>query len=165
MFGLPLVFCDTEFGKHPDGRPDPRCAVFLRDDGTEIRLWEDKLRALKALPFDVRNNVFVCYSAPAEIGVFLELGLPLPHHVCDLYAEFLAITNGRRPKNARMRIIDAMAAYGLNPVDVEEKAEMRALAMRGGVSTVQEKADLLDYCASDVYALRALWPRMLMGHG
>lgn len=165
MFGLPLCFGDTEYGTLPDGTVDPRCAVFLFEDGREIRLWEDELCGLKALPFDVRNTVFICYSAPAEIGVFLELGLPLPHHICDLYAEFLAITNGRRPKKARMRIIDAMAAYGLNPVDVEEKAEMRALAMRGGVYTAQEKADLLDYCASDVYALRALWPRMLMGRG
>ena len=160
MFGRPRVFCDTEYGTRPDGTVDPRCAVFLFEDGTEIRLWEDELRALKELPFDVRNTVFVCYSAGAEIGVFLELGLPLPHHVCDLYAEDLALTNGRRRKDQKVNLLNLLARYGLDAVDVEEKAEMRALAMRGGPYTSQEIAALLAYCASDVYALRDLWPKM-----
>lgn len=149
--------CDTEFGTRPDGSIDPRCAVFLElYSGKEIRLWEDGLRALKALPFDIRNDLFVCYSAGAEIGVFLELGLALPHHVLDLYAEDLAITNGRRAKKDVVKLLTMMARYGLNPVDVEEKAGMRALAMRGGPYTPAEIAALLDYCAGDVYALRDL---------
>jgi hypothetical protein len=68
---------DTEFAPRTDGSIDPRCAVFLELYSGEppLRLWEDDLRALKALPFDTRNDLFVCYSAGAEIGVFLELGL------------------------------------------------------------------------------------------
>jgi DNA polymerase I len=162
FFGLPLCFADTEYGIRPDGRPDVRCAVFLLPDGIELRLWEDELRALKELPFDVKNTVFVCYSAPAETGVFLELGLPLPHHVCDLYPESLAITNSRRRKTERVRLIDMLARYGLDAIDVEEKTEMRDLARRGPPYTEQEKADLLDYCASDTHAndvlLRAMLP-------
>jgi DNA polymerase-1 len=155
--GLPLVFCDTEFGTRPDGRPDPRCAVFLLEDGTEIRFWEDELHRLKKLPFDIRNTAFVCYSAGAEIGVFLELGLALPHHVIDLYAEHLAITNGRRGKGDKIKLITLMALCGLTPTDVEEKKEMQALAMRGGIYSPSKRAALQDYCASDTYALKDAW--------
>lgn len=155
FFGRPLVFCDTEYGTRPDGRPIPRCAVFLFDDGRELRFSGGALLALKALPFDIKNTVFVCYSAPAEIGVFLELGLPLPHHICDLYAESLALTNGRRRKNERVRILDMLARYGRDAVDVEEKAEMRALALRGP-RTPQEEASLEDYCASDTHGCGTL---------
>jgi DNA polymerase I len=165
MFGgFPVVFGDTEYGTRPDGSIAARCAVFLLEDGTEIRLWEDELYALEELPFDTRNSLFICYSAGAEFGVFLELGLEeLPWHVCDLYAECLAITNGRRRKGDKMRLIDMMARYGLEAIDVEEKTEMRELAMRGGPYTAQEKADLLDYCASDVYALKRLMAAMIEG--
>jgi hypothetical protein len=158
VFGFPeVVFCDTEYGTRLDGRVAPRCAVFLElYSSRETRLWEDDLAALEELPFDVRNSLFVCYSAGAEIGVFLELGLALPHHVCDLYAESLAVTNGRRRKDEKVRLIDMMARYKLDAIDFAEKTEMRELAMHGGPYATQEKAGLLDYCASDVYSLKAL---------
>ena len=79
MFGFrDIVLCDTEFRTEPDGSLTPRCALFLElYSGRETRLWQDELAVLTALPFDIRNDLFVCFSAGAEIGVFLELDLPL----------------------------------------------------------------------------------------
>jgi DNA polymerase-1 len=86
--------------------------------------------------------------------------------VIDLRFEYLALRNavlrGRQDRRASLQ--DALRHYGLSTVT--EKQEMRTLAMRDGPSegyTVQERADLLNYCAEDVHALEQLLPLMLLG--
>ena len=54
-----------------------------------------------------------------------------------------------------------LAHFGLGAIDVAEKADMRALAMRGGPYTEAERVALLNYCESDVVALARLLPAML----
>ena len=128
MFGFKRVWCvDTEFGTRPDGRPDPRCLVAVElYSRKEIRLWEDELTKLSALPFDVANDLFVAYSAQAEISVLLELGLPIPRHILDLFFEFRAIRNGRRPrKDPGSKLIHALAHYGLHHIPADEKDDIK----------------------------------------
>ena len=131
----------------------------------ELRLWADELglRAA-AVPTRAEQALFVAYYAIAELGCFLALGWPMPARILDLFAEFRVATNGasRRARAARA-CSGALVWHGLDAMAADEKDEMRALAMRGGPYTADERAALLDYCAADVDALAALLPAMLPG--
>ena len=167
---------DFEFGRGPNGRPDIRCmaARELRG-GREIKLWEDKLRALRRAPFNVgSDSTVIVFSAHAEISCFLELKWPLPLNVCDLYAENIADINGKdlswfKKQGGKPRaLVGALSLRGQTHISADEKPEMRALALRGGSYSEAERVALLDYCMSDADALDALlkvlrvdWPRAL----
>jgi hypothetical protein len=163
MFGFGQVWCcDFEFSTGPTGRPNVVCMV-ARESHSEcqIRLWKRELHNLGAAPFDTgANSLFVTYSAGAEISCFVELGWRIPLNILDLYAEYLALTNGRRSKGSGTGLLLAMDHYGLGHLAPAEKDAMRALAMRGGPWTVEEQRDLSDYCAEDVDALCRLLPAM-----
>ena len=129
--------------------------------GRELRLWADELPPDP--PFDVDRDLFIAFAADAEWSCFLQRRWRLPAHVIDLRFEYLAARNAtlRGRQDRRASLSGALRYYGL-PV-VAEKPEMRALAMRACRNeeyTAQERADLLDYCAEDVHALKQLLPRM-----
>ena len=60
-------------------------------------------------------------------------------------------------------LIGAALWHGLDAMAADEKAEMRALVLRGGPYTAGERRAILDYCRADVDTLAALLPRMLPG--
>jgi hypothetical protein len=105
------------------------------------------------------DSLYVAYYASAELGCHLALGWPMPERILDLYAEFRNHTNGL-PVVAGRGLLGALAHLGLPAVDAAEKDEMRALAMRGGAYTADERDALLAYCQSDVDALARLLPAM-----
>jgi hypothetical protein len=84
----------------------------------------------------------------------------MPHHVIDLWTEYRAITNGKRRRKERTRLIDALTYYRCDYIGAVEKTELQQLAMRGPPYTETEKQALLNYCESDVDALFALLSRM-----
>ena len=130
--------------------------------GSLIRLWQDDLRRSNPGPFQHRAAGSVrCVSGQPELGCFLELGWPLPRNILNLYAEFRLITSGL-PTPCGHGLLGALAYFGL-PGGVNEllKHEMRQLAQREGLYTWQERADLLDYCQTDVDALARLLPAMI----
>src|SRR5262249_51353388 len=57
-------------------------------------------------------------------------------------------------------ILGALTYFGLDGIDAMEKEEIRALAMRGGAYTPEERRALLDYCQTDVDAVVHLLPKM-----
>ncbi len=162
MFGFSQVWCcDTEYGAKPDGTFGPalRCLVAKPLYGAEgpIRLWYPELFALKAPPFDIGpDTLFVAYNATAELQCFIELGWPMPHNIVDLWLEYRAITNGKRGRKEKTRLIDAMAYYQIDHISAVEKAEMQQLALRGPPYAEAEPVALLDYCETDTDALLAL---------
>src|SRR5262245_26666657 len=154
--------CDFEFSAPPGERPVPICLVAqeLRS-GRLTRLWQDELVARREAPFPVdRDTLMVAFYASAEIGCFLALGWPLPVYILDLYAEFRNATNGLRLPCGR-GLLGALTVYGLDSIGSEEKADMRALALRGGPWTAEEQRALLTYCQGDVDGLLRLLPCML----
>lgn len=158
--GYRAVWCvDFEFRAEGDP-PDVHClaAVELLS-GRVVRLWRDELGSRP--PFDVGDDVLlVAFYASAEIGCFLSLGWPVPSNVLDLYAEYRNATNGKRVPFGR-KLTGALAAYGLAHLYAEEKADLQALARRGGPYSASEREALMDYCLEDARALAALLPRML----
>ena len=151
---------DFEFAA-PDGeRPTVACLV-ARElfSGRLLRLFSDELGGRSPFSIDDRT-LFVAFYSSAEWGCFLSLGWALPRRIVDLYVEFRLLTNGL-PVPAGRGLLGALAYHGLDSIGADEKQDLRALAMRGGPYTTDERLALLDYCESDVDALGRLFPKML----
>ena len=151
---------DFEFTVHPGERPIPICMVAreLRS-GRVIRLWQDQFGP--APPFSIDpDTLFIAYYASAELGCFRAVGWPMPARILDLFTEFRDRTNGLMTP-AGAGLLGALTYFGLDNVGAIEKADMRALAIRGGPWSDQEREALLAYCESDVDALARLLPAML----
>jgi DNA polymerase I len=160
-----IVLVDCEFIPR-DGERLERvvCVVaHLLKAGTTLRVWEDELGA--APPYPTGPDVlFVAYNAVAEVSCHLALGWPAPERVLDLYTEYLARINSFRDKGTdppEAKLISALSSFGLDTIGAEEKRAMIDLILSGGPWTPQQRLDILDYCESDVRALKRLLPVML----
>lgn len=160
MFGFrEVVAADFEFVAAPGERPVPVCVVAHElISGRRFRLWADALGRLP--PYATGEDVlFVAFYASAELGCYRLLGWPMPSRILDLFCEVRALTNGRQTA-AGNGLLGALAHFGLDSIGATEKADMRALVMRGGPWSAEEREAVLDYCASDVEALGRLLPAM-----
>src|SRR6056297_996394 len=153
---------DFEFVADDGERQRPVCMVAEEYwTGRQIRLWEDDLRRLTSAPFNIGPDAcFVAYYASAEFGCFLELGWPLPANTLDLFAEHRVMTNGQLPTYGN-GLLGAAQRYGIATMGSEEKETMRDLIMGGGPWSENQRAAILDYCATDVELLRPLLTAML----
>jgi DNA polymerase I len=152
---------DFEFSAPPGERSTPICLVARElHSGHNLRVWQDKLLALKSPPFSIgKGSLSVGFYASAEMGCHLSLGWQMPTNLLDLYAEFRNLTNNL-PLICGNNLLGALAYFGLSSIEAAEKKSMQQLAQRGGPWTPEEKIALLDYCQSDVDALVRLFERM-----
>jgi DNA polymerase I len=152
---------DYEFRGQAGDPPTPVCLVAHEwHSGRELVLWDRQLRRRATPPYRCdRRALFVSYVATAELVCHLALGWELPAVVLDLYVEFRRLTNGLTLP-AGKGLLGALAYFGISGIDPSEKQEMIALILRGGWSASEQQA-IIDYCRSDVMALRALFPAML----
>jgi DNA polymerase-1 len=152
---------DFEFIAGSGDRPIPVCLVARElASKREYRLWQDDLTRREQAPYSTAEDcLFVSYYASAELGCHLALGWSFPVRVLDLYAEFRALTNGR-PTPCGSGLLGALTFFGLDALEVAEKDTMRQLVLRGGPWSPEERAAILNYCASDVRGLERLLPRM-----
>jgi hypothetical protein len=127
-----------------------------------ICLWLDGEPIPPRPPFAIDGDaLFVAFFASAEMGCFLALGWPMPVRLLDLYVEFKRHVCGRDGEPGKPSLVYALDWFGLDSLDVNEKEEMRRLAIRGGSYTDAERQALLTYCEADVNALVRLLSRML----
>lgn len=176
MHNLPfreIWFCDFEFSA-PDGDcPVVRCMVAMEYQTRRIvRLWLDPEKVPPRPPFRLdADTLFVAFFATAEMGCFLTLGWPVPVRVLDLYVEFKRHICGRDREPNKPSLVYALDWFGLESLDVNDKEEMRQLAIRGEPYSNEERRDLLNYCEADVRALPRLldalkpsidWPRAVL---
>ena len=96
-----------------------------------------------------------------KLGCFLVLGWPMPVNVLDLFAEFRVRTNTTRRPGVSASLLNAMLMHELDGLGSNEKEEMRALILRGGPWSSDERLAILKYCETDVDALAKLLPAML----
>jgi hypothetical protein len=154
-----VVAVDFEFTAAAGERPVPVCLVAheLRS-GCRFRIWQDQFGP--APPYATGPDVlFLAYYASAELGCYRVLGWPMPERILDLFTEFRAHTNGLDTP-AGKGLLGALAYFGLDAMGATEKDEMRALVLRGGPWSADERAAILDYCAGDVDALVRLLAAM-----
>jgi DNA polymerase I len=151
---------EFEFGGVEGNPPRPVCMVAkeLRS-GQEWRVWRGEFGAAPPFPTGP-DSLFVAHYASAEFGCFRALNWPMPINVLDLFTEFRARTNGTDWLEGR-GLLAALQYFNIDGIGALEKHGMRELILKGPPWTEQQRADILDYCASDVYALERLLPRML----
>lgn len=153
---------DFEFRSLPGECPEPICMVAreLRSQRT-IRWWVEEMRRARTAPYSTDSSTLVLgYYFGAEAGCHLALGWPVPANVLDLYVEFRNLTNGLPPP-AGVGLLGALTYFGIPTMEAAEKDSMRALALRGGPWTADERKALLEYCESDVTALERLLAKMM----
>ena len=161
MLPYHVIGCDTEyeFAGVSGNLPRPVCVV-IKDftTGQEWRFFRGEFPAVP--PFSTGpDTLFVAFYASAEVGTFRALGWPTPARILDLFAEFRNLTNGL-PVNSN-KLISALEYFGLDTIGAIYKQNMIDLILRGPPWTEEERQDILDYCAGDVYALERLLPAML----
>ena len=156
---IPIDF-EFEFGGREGNTPRPVSMVAkeLRT-GQEWRVWRGDFGPSPPFPIGP-DSLIVAYYASAELGCFRALNWPMPGNMLDLFTEFRARTNGTDWLEGRS-LLAALQYYGLSTIGSEQKDNMRQLILRGGPWTAQERADILDYNAGDVYDLERLLPKML----
>jgi len=155
-----VVVVDFEFIATAGNRPEPVCFVAheLRS-GRRFRVWRDQFGP--APPYARGPDIlFVAYYASAELTCYRVLGWPMPERILDLFTEFRARTNGLDTP-AGNGLIGALAYFGLDGMGADEKEQMRALILRGGPWSEDERAAILNYCEGDVEALERLLPTMV----
>jgi DNA polymerase-1 len=155
-----VVVVDFEFIASPGNRPVPLCLVAheLRS-GRRFRVWRCEFGS--APPYATGPDVlFLAFYASAELGCYRVLGWPMPERILDLFTEFRDRTNGL-PTVAGASLLGALVHFGLDGMGTTEKDDMRALILRSGPWSDEERAAILDYCAADVAALERLLPAML----
>jgi DNA polymerase-1 len=151
---------DFEFIAHPGGRPVPVCLVAHElHSGRTIRLWRNQFGPTPPYSVDA-GSLFIAFYASAELGCHRALGWPMPERILDLFTEFRALSNGL-PTVAGSSLLGALTHFGLDNIGATEKEDMRELVLGGGPWSEQAQADILDYCESDVDALKRLLPAML----
>jgi DNA polymerase I len=151
---------DFEFIPQPGERPDVVCLVAheLRS-AQAISLWRDEIGHQPPYPTG-RNTLFVSFVANAECACHLALGWPLPINVLDLSLAFRNLTNGRYTPEGK-GLLGALRYYGLDTIGAKQKDAMQKRVMKGWPFTLEERRQILVYCASDVDALQRLLVRVL----
>ena len=160
-----MIVADFEFRPIDgiEGNPvEVICGVFKNvTTGQVVFLWQEELYQRSAPPlFDQPDTTLVAFYASAELNCFKALGWARSVPVLDLYSEFRNRTNGMELSGGRS-LISALQHFGIPATESAHKNEMRALALRGGPYTPQEKSDLLRYCATDVDMTEKLLVAML----
>lgn len=157
-----ISLVDFEFRNRAGNLPESVCMV-SKDfrSGVVKRYWRDDLRHLRECPFPVGpSDLMVAFYASAEFGCMLEHAWKLPTNVIDLYAEHRVETNGLYLPTGN-GFLSALAWRGLTRIDVAVKDAMRNKILGQSSWSTSERAEILDYCTSDVEGLEVLLLAML----
>lgn len=155
-----VTVVDFEYTATPGERPVPICCVTQEVGTGALRsYWVDDLVG-RPCPYPTGlNDLVVTFNAVAEYSCHAVLGWPIPINSLDLMVEFKCLTNGL-PRPMGAGLLGAAATFGLDVIEAAHKEAMRDLAKRGGPYDDGEKAELLEYCASDVKTTTALLLKM-----
>jgi hypothetical protein len=163
---------DTEYAVYGDGRmPKPLCLVAVEaKTRREIKLWADEFGDKPPFPID-RNSLVVSFSIVAEMNIFSVCGWEQPERVLDAYFEFRRQINGvlvpdkdKKFKQMPANFSTALACHGLPPIAEKKSMQEKAGNDNWGKPWIdQDRAELLDYCAQDVYTLVDLLPKLEIG--
>jgi DNA polymerase I len=156
-----IWFVDFEFISRPGEHPDVLClCAHEARSGRHIQLWEDRISPTPPYRID-EKALFVAFVANAECNCHLALNWPMPSKVLDLSPWFRCLINGDKVPPEGKGVIGALSHFGLDTVDQKYKDAMRDRILAGRPFSVEEKAQILQYCMSDVVGLPALMERLL----
>lgn len=147
---------DAEFIAEEGEHPVPVCLVAEEiRSGRVIRLWSDDMTS--SVPYSLDEDVlFVAYYAVAELMVHRSLNWEVPVNVLDPYVEFCREINGKG-YNQGVGLLSALAYYGISDQFPFDKDVMRDLIIAGGPWSALDQERIVEYCRSDVIALKNLF--------
>ena len=99
--------------------------------------------------------LFVAYYASAELGCYRVLGWEMPRRILDLFTEFRDRTNGL-PVPGGASLLGALTYFGLDSIGATEKRELQEAIGTNTWEGRYTQDEILDYCESDVLALKRL---------
>ncbi len=159
--GRKIWSVDSEFSAPPGEPPAPHvvCAKELRS-GQEVVIWCAGPEPVADPPWDPEEDIVLDYAGCAEHGVFLALGWKFPKRHWDWLVELKVLYGTQLPPGANSwKLLDQCVAHDIRTMDSEEKQRWRALAIRGGPFTQEEREGLTAYCWEDVYLVEKLFHR------
>ncbi len=128
--------------------------------GQTTRLWRGELG--EQPPYDTGpDTLVVSFVFNAEAACHLALGWALPKNVLDLSAEFKCQVNGKGIPRKNQGLIGALQYFGLSSIAPKRKDAMRDRILNGWPFTIEEREQILAYCAEDVLALIKLLHALL----
>src|SRR5206468_4087602 len=114
-------------------------------------------------PYDTGpRTLFLTFVASAEYGTHIALGWPLMQSMIDCSAEWRAQRNGLLTTGVHYDLLSVAQACGLQTITKDHKKDMRLRILRGGL-TLDDRPDVLDYCASDIGPLWQIFLSLLPG--
>src|SRR5262249_22335314 len=148
---------DTEFS-HPKtdegceegNMPVPICVCFheLRT-GVPLSLWDAELYVPSPITF-TDNDLFICYNAGAEFGIFNILGWQLPIHTLDLMSVYRQEICLIPKEDTSYALAAALEHYKIEtPLQKEYKKQLQTRCIQGFPFTDDEKRKILKYCMED----------------
>jgi hypothetical protein len=156
-----LVVLDFEYREGPAGKIEVLCVV--AQDLETGRVWKQWLGGVEspspAFPCGADTVLIAHAVAPAEARCLHELGWEFPGGWIDTFVEEKVLARGAKPDEGfgllaccRRREIPVMPDL--------QKDLMRALCLKAGYHTEDERRRILEYCESDVTANARLFQAM-----
>jgi len=176
---IKFVFLDAEFNQTSEPRVNPVCLCWDGEQAWHHKELGERI-ATKARMEALRDagHVFVSFSVESEARYFHALGLdPREFQWICLYLEWRQLLNHNADLmygdhlSGRVTQFSGAPDYSLAgalfrllkvKVDTDRKAEMRKLIISNPAEFSEEhKREILEYCASDVTHLKALFAAMI----
>ena len=152
---------DFEYIARDGEHPEPVCMV-AHDivSGQWITLWRDELH--NSPPFDLGpDSLYVAYAAWTQWSCFLQNGWPMPQRCIDLCVEFICIHNGSSDGRLFPSLIAVASHYKVSCMGTAHKDAMRDLILGGGPWRNGQRAEIIEYCSSNVFITERLYYAML----
>ena len=156
-----VVLVNFEFETITD-HPNPVCVVVYEvHSGRTTRLMREQFGPVP--PYGTGpDSLFIAFFASAEVSCHRVVGWPTPSRILDLFTEFRDRFNGVGTVGGN-GLLGALAQFGFDGLDAAAKDEIRKAIGDGTWRQKYTSKEVLDYCETDVTALKRLLPAMLPG--
>jgi hypothetical protein len=150
-----IIVFDFEFHCADGDNPSPHCLVAseIRSGRSAKLLRED---FSPAPPFNIGSDaLWIAYSGVTDLRCFLSIGWALPENYIDLCTEAKLRFNSPGPDRGLPKLTESLDRFGIFHIDPIEKKKNQKRYAKPEL-TVEDKAEILLYCGTDVTPLRQL---------
>jgi len=143
-----VVVFDFEYRQQEGNNPEPVC-VSCKDLKTG-KSWKQWLLNRKPeFPYPLKETLFICHNAVAEVSCMLELGWGQPDHIWDTMIQEKKLYNGLY--NDGYSLLASCKRYQIKTITTELKDKWRETIINNYPKyTKKEAAGIIDYNESDV---------------
>jgi len=140
---------DFEFKQTPGNNPLPICVTLkniFTGKTTQHWLLDDKVS--DPFPYDIKNSLFICHYAVAEVSCMIAMGLEKPKLIWDTFIQEKKLANGLVEG---FSLLDCCSRYGISTMSEIKKKSWRDTIINNYPNyTTAERSGILDYNSQDV---------------